>query len=154
MPRWVLPAIILFLLILALAFRWEEGPEKTYDWGILTYKFDRWSQQNWCKVYISTPPKIREFTIPPGWEEDKDIATGIWAGLVIVTSAWLLFSIEKPTILSRIGWKNILLGIGSLFFLYVLIALCVTFKPEMLGTLIAFLVVSLYFTLKERGNRK
>ena len=152
MPRWVIPALILFLLVLAFAFRWEEGPKKTYDWNVMAYKYDRWTKQNWCKIY--SPQRVKEFTVPPGREEDRHIATGIWTGLVTLTSIWLLFSIKKPAVLNKIGWKIILQGIGGLFFLYVLIALCVTLKPEMLPAFIAFLIVSFCFVLSEKGGKQ
>lgn len=51
MPRWASPVVILLLLLLIFAFRWEEGPKKTTDKGIITYKHDRWTGQDFIKKY-------------------------------------------------------------------------------------------------------
>lgn len=51
MPRWVLPSVVLVLLLLAFAFRWEEGPKKTTGNTTIIYKYDRWIGGDWVKTY-------------------------------------------------------------------------------------------------------
>lgn len=51
MPKWVLHLTILLLLILAFAFRWETGPQKTTYYTTKIFKHDRWTGQTWVKTY-------------------------------------------------------------------------------------------------------
>lgn len=66
MPRWVLPATILFLIGVAFVFRWEYGPVQYYGLKTAVYKHDRWTGQDWVKIYESSyeGTKIRENPVP------------------------------------------------------------------------------------------
>jgi len=106
MPRWVLPSIILILLFLAFAFRWEEGPRRTADkYTVITYKHDRWLNQDWAKIYtfIKDPPQLIAKEMPLQHRKiERDVLTLFWFLAVTLVSIWLYFSIKKD-ILNRKG---------------------------------------------------
>lgn len=60
---WILPLVILALLIAAWAFRWDYGASKTYDSGVIKWKVDRWTSQDWREVYSV---KEGQFDVPGG----------------------------------------------------------------------------------------
>ncbi|AVX40774.1 hypothetical protein CTH_10010 (plasmid) [Carboxydocella thermautotrophica] len=56
---WIIPALISLLLLLAWPFRWEKGPTQTTPQYAIVYLKDRWTGQEWIKIYSPTK-KIRE----------------------------------------------------------------------------------------------
>lgn len=48
---WILSFIILVTLIIAMAFRWEHGPQNRIGNNIVVWNRDRWLNQIWIKTY-------------------------------------------------------------------------------------------------------
>lgn len=102
MPKWALPAIALVLLIGAMVFRWEAGPQKTFPNAVVSYTHDRWSGQDWLETYFVVPERIETVTYAAKHNGHKpaypylvrNILTGIWLVLVCLNGIWLFKSIK------------------------------------------------------------
>lgn len=89
--RYVLPVIILVILILLMAFRWDTQATKSYNNGVAKWKQDCWTGEIWFYVYKT---RFAEKT-PTRYEEEKigPITMGLtlaWWGLFIANIIWLL----------------------------------------------------------------
>lgn len=49
--KWIFPLVVCILLLLALTFRWEQGPTQTNKDLKIIYTLDRWTGQTWIKTY-------------------------------------------------------------------------------------------------------
>lgn len=91
MKRYMLPLLILVILILLMAFRWDTQATKSYSNGIAKWKQDRWTGEIWFHGY---KPMYTE-KAPTRYEEEKirPITMGLtlaWWGLFIANMIWLL----------------------------------------------------------------
>jgi hypothetical protein len=106
--KWLIPLIILIALILLNCTRWEIGPSKTYNNGVVTYKSDRWSGVSWGEGFLSIPTSFTESRVTAFYrpmigdanafalKDDLSLAWDIATGLAFI---WLLISIcltSKP----------------------------------------------------------
>lgn len=99
MPRWILPAVLLMLLLVAFAFRWDEGSTKTFSHTIVEFKHDRWTGQNWVKVYrlygriAVTERAIEKVGINYPYQL-KNGLTIEWTIATVLAAGWLLWSVR------------------------------------------------------------
>lgn len=107
-PRpWLTPLVVLIILLLAFAFRWDYNASKTYDWGVVKWKTDRWDGRKWAEVYevmtsngqsnsfVYEVPYDREGNLLKGdlrrsAYKKRNLATAVWGTSVIGASIWLI----------------------------------------------------------------
>ncbi|ADI02373.1 hypothetical protein [Syntrophothermus lipocalidus] len=110
MPRWVLPATILFLIGVAFVFRWEYGPVQYYGLKTAVYKHDRWTGQDWVKIYESSyeGTKIRENPVPYDRDarKNRETATKIGALAAFITFIWLVLAVQASVYSTRSEKRN------------------------------------------------
>lgn len=117
--RWVIPAVLLALLVLALTFRWDTEASKTTDTAAVKWVRDRWTGRLWARTYLIGRDGIKAgevliskgiFPLPNGmllpdqspWPVSKYakmerwIVSGAWATLTGACLVWLTLSL-KPT---------------------------------------------------------
>jgi len=59
MARVLLPFLLVLVLLAAWACRWEKGPTKTDNSTIVVFYKDRWTHQDWVKIYwLSGFPRV------------------------------------------------------------------------------------------------
>lgn len=69
--KWIFPLVVCILLLLALVFRWEQGPKQTEkDLQIIHLK-DRWTGQAWIKTYGTKAGKLYSGEMDPVPEINK-----------------------------------------------------------------------------------
>lgn len=89
--RYIIPLIILVILILLVAFRWDVQATKSYSWSVAKWEKDRWTGEVWLSRYS---PDGSEVT-PTLHEEERigPITTALtvaWWVLLAGDLAWLL----------------------------------------------------------------
>lgn len=86
---WIIPLIVLILLALALAFRWDYNATKTYNDGVSKWKTDRWTRQGWIEVYSTNGVQGEAPTNAAAWAvADKPYIASCWAARKAWTTRW------------------------------------------------------------------
>lgn len=63
--KWIIPLVVCFLLLIAMLFRWEQGPTQTDKNLITIYKTDRWTGQSWIKYYGTNAGRLYSGDMKP-----------------------------------------------------------------------------------------
>ena len=102
-PKWKLPLIILLLLLVAFALRWDTKATKTHDQGVAKWVTDRWTGDTWQLSYKSKG--VYEFLANRNRKESqaetdaayrkRTTATIIWIVLFSLILGWLFYTVVK-----------------------------------------------------------
>lgn len=100
---WVYPCVIIALLLLALAFRWDYKATKNAELYVAKWKVDRWTGQTWAELYSPNceyeefPDTVRFGPYHPterdeaAWSK-RHTLTRVWNGLLVFSVIWLLYA--------------------------------------------------------------
>ncbi len=96
LKTWYIPAVLLVLLLLANAARWEVVASKTTSKGVTIWKTDHWTGFRWVEFYVGrVATRLPAEPYPYGLDADdvryttENYNVG-WQIGVYITSIWLL----------------------------------------------------------------
>ena len=96
MKNWKIPGIILFLLIVAMIFRWSTVSSQTLSDAVIKFERDNWNGSIYQTIYGANV--YREKLVQPPSDYmwlDSQILTVVWVVLAAVSIIWLLFSVSR-----------------------------------------------------------
>lgn len=110
---WLPPLVLLAVLLLAFCFRWHYDATKTYEWGVIKWKTDRWDNRKWLEVYNANPSSYSSYFVEvpldrrghvlegdlrrSAWLK-RNVATAVWFGATVITGIWLVKRIRPRSI--------------------------------------------------------
>jgi len=115
--RWLLPALLLVILLVAFVSRWEDLGTRTEDAKRATYLHDRWAGRVWVKYsgvsggQLIAGETLAAHNLHNPWTKPLDsrnkeanilyarreraIWTGAWVVLVLANAYWLYASLKR-----------------------------------------------------------